>query len=69
MPEDNKKTQPCTCAEHQQLHCVRFRMGECNQKPMPGTFRHPRSRFGHISRPEPVAKKAKPPRIPDDGPT
>jgi hypothetical protein len=57
MPKDNKETRPCTCAFRQQLHCVRFQMGECDQKPIPHTFGDPKARFGHITRPAPVAKK------------
>jgi hypothetical protein len=69
MPKDNKKTRPCTCAFSQQLHCTRFKEGECNEKPIPGTFGDPNARYGHIRRPAPVAKKTKPPRTRDDGPT
>ncbi|MET4257827.1 hypothetical protein ABIC09_002769 [Bradyrhizobium sp. S3.12.5] len=56
MQKDNK-TRPCTCAFRQQLHCVRFQMGECDQKPIPHTFDHPNARFGRITRPAPLAKK------------
>jgi hypothetical protein len=33
-------------------------MGECDQKPIPHTFDHPKARFGRITRPAPVAKNA-----------
>jgi hypothetical protein len=33
-------------------------MGECDQKPIPHTFGHPKARFGRIMRPAPVAKKS-----------
>lgn len=58
MPED--KPQPCTCGFEEQLHCLRFQLGECNQKTIPGTFGHPKSRFGRISRPAPIPKKTNP---------
>jgi hypothetical protein len=63
------------CASHQQLHCVNFRMGQCDEKPIPGTFQDPNVRYGHIRRPEPVAKKneaaahsARWPSVDDDAP-
>jgi hypothetical protein len=69
MLKDNKKTPRCTCAFDQQLHCIRFMEGECNQKPIPGTFGDPNALFERTGRRlAPVAKK-KPPRTRDDGPT
>jgi len=49
MPKDDKKTRPCTCAFSQQLRCIRFKEGVCNEKPIPGTF--------GARRPAPVRKK------------
>ncbi len=57
MPNDNKKARPCSCAFREQLHCVRFKIGECDEKPIPGTWNDPSVRYGHNRRPEPVMKK------------
>ncbi|MES2198027.1 MAG: hypothetical protein V4517_26695 [Pseudomonadota bacterium] len=57
MPKNNKEARTCTCAFRQQLLCVRFQMGECDQKLIPHTFGDPKARFGKLTLPAPVAKK------------